>query len=338
MKVFFFGAGASIAAGYPLTRDLIAAVGKEAVDSHNCQFGQAWQDWKDLRERANGRLSLMLNSRNPEICFSLLDLYEIAHKEEHSLGSSEYVATRNGLLECLRWFFTWKHSQAECRESSREYLRIKLRTLAPSDVIITLNWDTTVERTLLEEGRWTPLDGYGFSKNLRLGFSHDYLEPLPTGIKKTEIKVLKLHGSVGWYSLDGGPLYFDNNEFLSVLPFPSEDQQAFDPEEPQMPYALNQRSIMAYPSFLKRLQGQEMQQVWFQAGRALSSAESVEVVGYSLPESDLAVRALLNVFRFRLKRRPFKMKVYDPDQAALDRWSEFLGSSRRLELCPLPLG
>ena len=148
------------------------------------------------------------------------------------------------------------------------------------------------------------------------------------------MRVLKLHGSVGWYSVDGGPLYFDHDEFLSVLPFPSATLPAFDPQQPPLPQAIYQRSLMAYPSFLKKLRGPEMQRVWSLASRALSSANAIEVWGYSLPSSDVAVRALLNPLRFRLARGKLRVEVHDPDPTGQvhERWREFLGSGTGLEL------
>ena len=140
MKVLLLGAGASKCAGYPLTKDLMQAIGQEAIDSRALHLKDAWNKWKHLRETAPDRLSLMLNSPNPEICLSLLDLYELALAEQDPHKPSVYVETRNGLLECLRWFFAWKHAQGNTNELTREYLRSKLRSLSRGDVVITLNW------------------------------------------------------------------------------------------------------------------------------------------------------------------------------------------------------
>jgi hypothetical protein len=40
------------------------------------------------------------------------------------------------------------------------------------------NWNTTVERTLLEDVRWNPMNGYGFRKILNKGFGGGPSEPL----------------------------------------------------------------------------------------------------------------------------------------------------------------
>ena len=45
-----------------------------------------------------------------------------------------------------------------------------LSELNVGDRVVTLNWDTTVERTLAELGRWNPTTGYGIEKPLAPGF------------------------------------------------------------------------------------------------------------------------------------------------------------------------
>jgi hypothetical protein len=45
--------------------------------------------------------------------------------------------------------------------SRRAYLQGELAFVRDGDVIITTNYDTLAERTLMEEGRWSPGDGYG---------------------------------------------------------------------------------------------------------------------------------------------------------------------------------
>jgi hypothetical protein len=71
------------------------------------------------------------------------------------------------------------------------------------------------------------------------------------------------------------------------------------------------------------------------AANALETAAKVEFVGYSLPESDLAIRVLLGPLRFRLERCDVSVVVQDPNGEVLDRWRTFLGE--RIERVKLPL-
>ena len=48
--------------------------------------------------------------------------------------------------------------------------------------------------------------------------------------------------------------------------------------------------VLAYPSFLKKLDVSATLEIWQQADAALRQGDEVEVWGYSLPESDSAMR------------------------------------------------
>ena len=113
MKVLVFGAGASRKAGYPLATELMQRMEQEAKSSQSLQLAQAWTEWESLRDAALGRLQFMLKSENPEVTLSLLDLYEQALRAAKVTKQSRYVAARNCLLECLRWYFLWRHRRCD---------------------------------------------------------------------------------------------------------------------------------------------------------------------------------------------------------------------------------
>ncbi|MGD0291730.1 MAG: hypothetical protein ABSC63_19080 [Candidatus Binataceae bacterium] len=165
---------------------------------------------------------------NPEVVLSQIDLLATAKGHDHFKEGkadaafqkmladdevpSEYFKSpadeeiwrvtevRFRIIDCLEDFFRWHHylDSKEENRLHRDYLREYLSKLSVGDLVITLNWDSATERSLAELGRWNPLDGYGFERDLLLnsGIAH---KPLPAGCReqKSAIKVLKLHGSVG---------------------------------------------------------------------------------------------------------------------------------------------
>jgi hypothetical protein len=213
---------------------------------------------------------------------------------------------------------------------------------AQGDVVVTFNWDALAERVLGELGRWTPIDGYAMDKR-HLRYRGKRIE----GPRSSAVKVLKLHGSVGWYwNRDrrwlGPPIYLDGYVFLRDLGFQS-DSEPFgqDPQHPlsdpesHLPPFISQ-PVMTYPTFLKTIQSPELGRIWYEADRALEQATRVEIYGYSLPWSDGPARALFNKLRFRLARNEASVFVTDPSKRTRDTWLEFLGpklkrSSKRLE-------
>ena len=357
--MFLFGAGASFKAGYPLAKNLVSEIEKESRDSVIANLSTAWAEWQLLRDNSSGLASYLLCNSNPEVVLSLPDLCEVARDSEDREASekarqvflagsddpgviwnhlksegcklaNEAIAARERFRDCLNQYFLYKHyldSKQENKEV-REYLRRILSILAAGDKVITLNWDTTVERTLLEDDRWNPANGYGFKKILHKGAYSGPSEPLDFEVPEPEVVVLKLHGSVGWHQTRAGRFYFDEQYgFLLNLEYRHEGVAIplTDPEP--NPIGPPDGFLLGYPSFLKQMRGREMQSIWHQAAKALDEAESVEVWGYSLPQSDTAVRTLLNCLRFRLAQCNVTVRVHDPLRDVRDRWQEFLGEA-----------
>ena len=129
-------------------------------------------------------------------------------------------AVRHRLLDCLEHFFQWKHFSDSLKDNraNRDYLRQLFSDLSPGDIVVTLNWDSTAERTLAEMGLWNPFDGYGFEKTFVSG-QRPATTPLPLGAskEKSAIQVFKLHGSVGWHLTSDRRIYFSNPCFLQRL-------------------------------------------------------------------------------------------------------------------------
>jgi hypothetical protein len=207
------------------------------------------------------------------------------------------------------------------------------------DTVITTNWDTTVERTLLEQGRWTPGDGYGFPIELVEGIhadSVDKSEPLPDWVpRSSEVRVLKLHGSFGWLVpslygpsvLEEGGVYLDYPQFLSAMPFVRDKEiaTAYDIRAPRF-YDPSATPLYVVPSYLKQLAGTSMQRVWHEALVALMRADEIRIVGASLPAADVAIRVLLNAVRFRVADGLSKVIVHNPNKRTHATWKAFLGS------------
>ncbi len=364
MKVLVLGAGASRAAGYPLASELMEAIEREAASAREVMLKNAWEAWDQFRQSATGHLRTLLFSPNPEVILSVPDLCEVARdaedaqvwrllKEASERGAENEadrinewwkslerdqlttaINARARFVDCLRWYFAFKHHQDAGNKGRkrRDYLHRILSALSPRDVVITFNWDTTVERTLAEQGRWNPITGYGFEHELCVASSYDDPVPLPAGIPRaSQVTVLKVHGCFGWhFARATGALYFDSSYFLDQFGFHYDRRplQLVDPigrriGPPEAP-------VLAYPSFLKQLRGPEMQAVWSLADEALRTARIIEVWGYSLPESDAAARTLLNSLQLRLERQEAEVLVHDPSSEARTRWRAFLGEKARI--------
>ncbi|MGC2762588.1 MAG: hypothetical protein WA206_14850, partial [Candidatus Binatus sp.] len=247
--------------------------------------------------------------------------------------ANEAVFARERFRDCLNEYFLYKHhlDSKPGNKAARNYLRRVLSKLVTGDKVLTLNWDTTVERTLLEDDRWNPMNGYGFQKILQKGFCGVPSEPLDFEAPESEVLVLKLHGSVGWHQTHGGRFYFEERHgFLRDLKYQHEGVTIPLTAPEPVPIGPLDGFLLGYPSFLKQVRGHEMQSIWYQAAGALDQAQSVEVWGCSLPQSDTDVRTLLNGLRFRLAQG-VRVRVHDPLPEVRDRWRAFLGEAAEID-------
>jgi hypothetical protein len=360
MKVLILGAGASISAGYPKAEDLLDTLARDAAESRNIELGAAWERWREVVADSSEEVRPLLTAQNPEVVLSVLDLCEmfihenfaevfVGAKGKEAADQSLYsdrldrrlfstpghawlhnaTTAKDRLIFLLGEYFLYKHGEDSEHPQRRAYLRPLLQELEPGDVIVTLNWDTTVERTLLELGRWSPTDGYGFTKKFRDADEFGQGSSLAGSLlNPSEIVVLKLHGSVGWRSGSSDELLFDNLYLQYLLPerlsgtLIDFDARAF---HDTLPHAL------AYPSFLKRFENRFILDIWRQADEALNKADAVEIWGYSLPPSDSAMRVLLLSLRSHAQARAAQVAVHNPNGEHLARFRQYFGDSVSLD-------
>lgn len=331
-SVLILGAGASRRAGYPTARELLSRIRDEALQFRACQFRNAWNSWETFLRTLPPELEVVCHSSNPEIVLSLPDLFAAAaeFEDENQIRKagreilSEARAAIAQLLECLDCYFSFHHhDDSQKPANERDYLRRHLSSLIRGDAIITFNWDTLVERTLAEDGRWCPVDGYGFAREL--------VQELPSGIQQpvsaagpSDVVVLKLHGSYGWRCLHDR-FFVDGHEYLADFTFPllNAPVPLRDAAEPRN-YSPSDL-VLVYPSFFKHLARPVLTEIWTLASAHLWRASFVEVIGYSLPTSDSAARALLLPLVQRLQSGAVRVVIQDQSPRTLARWKAFLG-------------
>lgn len=191
----------------------------------------------------------------------------------------------------------------------------------------------------MEDGRWTPTDGYGFHVQLADAWAAHgcQVDTLPPWVpQQSEIRVLKLHGSFGWRVQDDfgpkiveqGHIFLDHGQFLGSMCFQNHEEICCvrDRAEPEF-YNPSNGPVFVVPSYLKQLTGVSMQHVWYEAHQALMHATRVDVLGAGLPASDVAIRALLNPLRFRAEKKQVQVAIHDPSRASRGRWTRFIGPS-----------
>lgn len=162
-----------------------------------------------------------------------------------------------------------------------------LRHLKPKDTLITFNYDTVIEESMPTAGTclWKPADGYGIET---VGVTHTWARrwreerPLVVLPKRSQVKLLKLHGSLNWSRTYG-------TRYVTLK---------------HRPYVVRrgayENMAMIAPGWNKRVNVNPYKNIWKIARGVLEKCATLVVVGYSLPETDLIARALfLEVVRIR---------------------------------------
>ncbi len=283
--VYVFGAGASVDAGYPLASKMGSGLLKYMRGPGKRQFQACAEHLtKNFDEQPN-----------------IEDLVTQIHSQVSALQGSSCLEER-----------AKRRATARCRDTIGFALKGWFRLLQPSratsyeifansivkrgDTVITFNYDISLERELRQAHLWDLSRGYGF--------------PLGHTETPSDVRVLKLHGSVNWLisffdgAIGGTPLFNPASSMGSYPVILEEDCKNLGYEGfsgrtyagggvlPCLILPGRSKEFFYDTSF-----GREFEDFWYslwaQAKGALKAADKIVVCGYSLPEADQSARDLL---------------------------------------------
>lgn len=282
---YVFGAGASRDVGYPLASEMgdhlldfmlksedtwIRASGEFLIDT----FGKS-PNIEDLITELQSRIDRLKDAQSPE-----------DKAQRMRLGN------RRGFLgTALREWFREIHIHP-----APSYAAFAERIAQPGDVIITFNYDDSLERELKRIGKWDISQGYGFQ--------------LGTVDCSSDILVLKLHGSMNWLvsvlggatggafvvnpasSLGNHPvIHRADLEFLGYKEFSGHTYES----EGAFPCLIlpGRTKEFFYDTSMGREYGAFWDHLWSQAATALKGCDKVVLCGYSLLPVDQRARILM---------------------------------------------
>lgn len=327
-RVFIVGAGFSKAvADLPLTSEMTKRFQEVLEDSRlrGDESGILWGEsifrfWTDLEKqflelplRKAGNNSRVLNSNywtNFESVLTFIDLnlnnevqgrFKDSEKEYSSNGPGYmFFGDNSHCLEEVRWSITTYLYRALINGKPDEAVltRFTESWLNDGDTVISFNYDLVLERFLFKQRRWFPRDGYGLE-----GFNNSIPPVNPEFQKPSQIKLLKLHGSLNWD--DQFRLRWSDDSRISFFP-----NYLLEETRYLFPYQGKHGSEgWIPPSWIKRYEPKLLLHIWRQAAKALSRAEEIIVIGYSLPEEDSAVFSLFGTVDYSNCK---KIQLIDP--------------------------
>lgn len=373
MNVYVVGAGVSRTVGYPLGAELFDEIDKYVRESGNLIDRFDYQkDWPAACRWFEGNKNLLIaeayRKRQIEHLFTILDLASILNSE--NLGNivkqstvrgkdvagaesdyqhfakvtASYRDYRRILLWAVESYFEYRHhcDGDEVKKSSWETLHKLGEKLCPGDTIITFNYDSTLERALMQQAKWSPRNGYGFELVLQESPHKEILVSFPTSM----ITVLHLHGALGWYRRpihrSGSALPEESGAIprSALTPAPLETKVSLSPsfledlgisavDSCLTTQPSQELPMILHPSFFKDYEFREdggsspFTDLWQKAATALREADKIFVVGYSLPSADSAVLTLLLT-----NCDPTKVRIINKDWSANYRLHQLLTSVR----------
>jgi len=323
VRVYILGAGFSLHAGYPLANGLLDEIDKfaKSKDNPRLDLKTQWSEMQRLLAREDGPDALhpavreAYRLRNVEALISFLDAvgsvgYLSSEKDVHGYINAKPAASvspenwfsnsdkfrsgvevelkiRDCLVNALIAYFEWRNNQDTRCNIASQWKRIHEfcdKRLKPGDAIISFNYDCSLERVLLQKGR----------------FAVKYTENWPTiqflipnilqakHVDKTptEILLLKLHGSVGWQQ-------FLHQGCAGIPPRPKHLEDLGAKSEVNYPdngdWTLATNRSMIIPTWFKTFQPEHLfAHIWKPALEVMLKASEVIVIGYSFPKADPA--------------------------------------------------
>ena len=310
-KVFFLGAGFSKAVNgeYPLMRDLHdlvhSRIEKDSVLTH----------WQELAPIITTDIESLLSYLSTPFPWKT-DTTQYANK---ALFSAIVKSLSEIFLDLDKQdFAVWDRSNIFVK------LAEKIMISNGGYHFVTLNYDILLEQLLLNAyHRHRPMlhpnlsDFYSYPMTWigeRASSSHPPFARLERGIKVP--KILKLHGSANW---------FWAGVSASDILYYKQDYNKYSSSEPEtLTYGLKPYIIppmLDKSSFYNHI---AIHSLWKQAEELLQNADEIYIIGFSFPQTDLAVKYL---FQSALRKRNPKIYVVNsaPKSALIANYQAVFG-------------
>jgi hypothetical protein len=207
------------------------------------------------------------------------------------------------------------HTTCKSRLGHLEPLQSKphakiLSKLEKNDSVLTFNYDLLIEESFESTGIWTPIGGYGEAVHgVRSEWCKKWLNKRAlTNAPRSNVRLLKLHGSVNWRLYETGQVRMKDRPFVVRT---RKNSAVFETV-----------SILP-PGWNKRIDRSPYKQLWREARLKLEQCKTIVIIGYSLPDADLLAKALFaEVIRLRAARKRYLKQLHlaDPNDSVKQKF------------------
>lgn len=348
-RFFILGAGFSVPAGLPLGSDLFRCVKSQIEFQHgrNTKFQRDLENYIEYKKICDG-IELSENDIDLEDLMSFLDM-------EHFLGlrgsdtwsdegNESQLMIRNGIGKIIQ-------DRTPDKRNFPDFYYNFAKNLSPNDIIITFNYDIILENSLDLIGKPYRLFPNRF-KNIGLATN-----TINNDIE--EVIILKMHGSVDWFSdseflsskqtftemgIDQQPKHpvFGAPGRYEAIPLVDGPRPTDDPllhihriRKIEKYYSENNGLTAPFilsPSHVKFVYISPLNSFWSGLGQSGGLNLGVSVIGFSLPKHDEYIRiALYNLISnyqkfewntefFGVKKNNIKMVDYRTNEKSISEY------------------
>lgn len=206
------------------------------------------------------------------------------------------------------------------KPGQNKLLKLFATRLMQTDVIISFNWDTILDRVLANQTKYLWHPSWGYGKTVRNCFSLSQRN-LPS-IPKKYPRLLKLHGSINWVAYKANATskcsitsgWNPGNKTGDVVMMPPKmiKPEIFgrqsNPDLPPISGGNNEVPLNFYP------------ELWGEAEKHLAGCRRIVFIGYSFPPADFAVGNMLRraISTMKISTGGFPdIDIVDPNAADL---------------------
>lgn len=311
-ELYLFGAGASAAEGAPATAQLLS----EAWAQNPAQHSQVWRFLTEVWAQPIDSPDSFAHLPRLDEALSLIDWsLEMEQGLGPDWGPRRLWDLRQELTALIEETLGAAMAQG-LPQPGGPHERFVAGLQGRPAVLLSLNYDTILDRAL-RGGGYEP--DYGFA---RLDLAEPAAQSAPRPFGAPAIPLLKLHGSLNWARCPAC-------DRIELLTHPGLQATCDQPAAPRACPRCGGHSldrILISPTWLKRYTATQLRHVWDLAFEALTRAERITLIGYSLPPQDVAVAQLLRrALLARPQGRPLAIRVLNHGEPRAPTKAELAG-------------
>jgi hypothetical protein len=266
-RVFIIGAGVSASCGIAVASGILR---ESVLQLAGRDSAKAEKIHKLLRYLYPGFVQNLRNYPNIEDFLNLLEMAKLFNSEEF-IGSKLWSNQRLEEVEALTIEAVTQYIWGAMQDKDKLHGLIDFarEVLRDGDVIVTFNWDLTIERAL---GNMSDIS-YSYSRDGQDG-----------------VTLLKPHGSIDWFLKSRIP---DGKAKKRTISLDSEACVYPYFNFAESPELLQARPLIVPPVAMKEFESSILKRMWRSVYRAVSAATHLFIIGYSLPKEDQFARFVL---------------------------------------------